>query len=600
MLIASSGLLDNQGLDVAANLTTSLDSYTSVAVVDEFATVIDQAEALGNTVISDSTLQDLRNLGNVNFPALTDSFPSADGDTPAGQFSGAVLERANVIMGNGDLTVFAQIYSMCRGYQSSANQFINSANSTDVAAATFIDMDAITTGGLSLVTGNVTVFGQDLAALGTAVNPADLANLGFPSTLLRQVFAAGGLLPGLQTNLEISGVTREQLSAVSDSTGSLAGTVERNIYTAMQNTRGDTLSQVLFLLDVTTSGITTMADLLDPVKMFPNSYLDLRLLIGTATESVYLPDGSVNSGLETEFADEDAYQLLKKILPGDQALANRAVSRSMFQIKNVLSLTLPDIAASATLVQSNEGLSDINTLSTPVPAADAAAVKTALAPGNAATGTDGAFTLYDFIGTAAGYPYEEQFTIVVETFGNIADQGGFASLVNTTNGAYVVMQDTLAGDYGNVSTGPITGVPAPFNAGDPYANADVAFQTYITVTQGLIDTVVNTYPTQATASTDAWDVMVAQYQREPENWQLAMLEINELMGNNRPAIMSLSTSLHEIGTDQSTNGPADFFKAVANAAAPAGQAVIASLREGSNIKVLEDAGIGMDTQLPAG
>ena len=92
--------------------------------------------------------------------------------------------------------------------------------------------------------------------------------------------------------------------------------------------------------------------------------------------------------------------------------------------------------------------------------------------------------------------------------------------------------------------------------------------------------------------------MVQQYNREPANWQLAMLEIDELLANNRPAIMSIITDLHTIGTDITPQGPSDFFQAVANLETQAGQAVIASLREGRNIENLQNSGIGIDTNLP--
>ena len=598
MLIASAGLLDNQGLDVAANLSVALDSYTTLPVISELLEVIQDAEDAGNLVISDSRLQSLRNLGASEFPALTDSLPAAQGNTPAGQFSGAVLARANTIMGNGDLTKFAQIYSMCRGYQATANQFIAASNGTTLAAATFVDMDAITTGGFSLVNSDPRAFGADLEALGVAINPADINLLGFPSALLRQVLNEGGLLPGLRAILEDNGVTTAEISDIADSTVALAGTVETRIYAAMQDVQGDDLAQVLQILEVVTPNISQMSDLLNPIKIFPNSFLGLLLLVGLDKTNIYLPDGIINTDLEQEFVGDEAFDLLKVIIPAESALANRCLSRSFYQIKNLTSLTLPDLARAALAVETNAGLGDINSLDTPVPAADAEAVKTGLAPGNTATGAGGSFTLYDFVGTAAGYPYIDEFGNLVPALGNIADQNGFASLLNTSNGAYPVMLDTLDGVYGDPSAGPITGMPAPFNSGDPYPNADVAFGTYITVTQSLIGTIAGTYPEQTATSDAAWTVMTDQYQRETENWQLAMLEIDELLANNKPALMGIVTSLHEIGVDDAPFGPAEFFQAIANTETSAGQAVVASLREGKNIKNLQDAGVGIDTQLP--
>ena len=599
MLIASSGLLDNQGLDISANLAPAIDEYETLPVISSFEGVLANVTAAGNLVITDNTAQSLRNLGATVFPAVTDSFPVAQGNTPVGQFTGQILSRANTIMGDGDLTRFAQIYGTCRGYQATANQFIGSTNNTGAAAATFINMDAITTGGISLVSQNIPAFARDLGNLGIVINPADVANLGFPSALVRQTLNVAGLLPALQTQLLANGVSNDVIAQAAESTVPLVGTTERLIYGALQEVQGDALQQVLQLLEVERSDLSRMSDLLNPVLIFPESFRDLLILVGRDPVTIYLPDGSVNSDLNVQFLAEDAFVLLEKILPPDQALANRALSRSLFQIKNLVSLTLPDIATAAEAVESNQGLGDINDLTEPLPTSDATAVKTALAPDDAATGTGGLFTLYDFIGTAAGYPYETELPLVVQQLGNVAEQSGFTPLLNSVNGAYFVMDQTLAGTYGDPTAGPILGVPAPFNSGEPYADADTAFQTYIPITQDILGNIANTYADQATAANDAWKLMTEQYDREPANWQLANLEIDELIANNRPAIMSLITDLHTIGTDVAPQGPAEFFQAVANQATPTGQAVIASLREGRNIETLQNAGIGIDTNLPS-
>lgn len=600
MLIASSGLLDNQGLDISANLVAAINQYeTQPPVLSSFLAVLADVEIAGNTVITDSTAQDLRNLGDAVFPALTDSLPLAEGNTPVGQFTGQVLSRANTIMGDGDLTIFAQIYGTCRGYQSSANQFIGTTNNTGAAAATFIDMDAITTGGISLISEHTPTFARDLRRLGVTIDPADIANLGFPSALVRQVLNAGGLLPVLQTQLLANGVTNDVIAEVAESAVPLAGATERLIYTALREVQGDALQQVLQLLDVDRLDLFSMSDLLDPSQIFPESFRSLLVLVGRDLVNIYRPDGSVNSDLAPAFDTEDAFVLLQKILPPDQALANRALSRSFYQIKNLTTLTLPDIATAAAAVENNQGLTDINDLTEPVPVPVQDAVKSNLAPGGAATGAGGLFTLYDFIGTAAGYPYETQLLLIVEQLAFIEEDGGFESLLASGNGAYTVMTQTLAGDYGNVTTGPITGLPEPFDQGEPYVNADAAFQTYISITQGLIGNIANTYVDQSNAINGAWQAMIQQYEREPENWELANLEIDELISNNRAAIMSVITDLHAIGTDVAFGGPAEFFSAVANQATPAGQAVTASLREGRNIDALQNAGIGIDTNLPA-
>ena len=66
---------------------------------------------------------------------------------------------------------------------------------------------------------------------------------------------------------------------------------------------GNDLAQILSVLKVTTVGITTMADLLNPVKLFPNSFQSLTVS-GTAFKRsipIYVnSSGSVNETLKTE------------------------------------------------------------------------------------------------------------------------------------------------------------------------------------------------------------------------------------------------------------------------------------------------------------
>jgi hypothetical protein len=70
-----------------------------------------------------------------------------------------------------------------------------------------------------------------------------------------------------------------------------------------------------------------------------------------------------------------------------------------------------------------------------------------------------------------------------------------------------------------------------------------------------------------------------------------------LVSNSVTTSLSLASQLHDIGLDVSEGGGAQFFEQVANTTNLTGQAVIASMREGRNIAVLNAVGIQLDTQL---
>lgn len=603
MLIAANGLIDNQALAPAGNISIAIADYNATTVASDFDQILSNAIALGNN-FSPSTLTSLRTLGSNTIPALTDSIPTAYQSElgTATTLANLIVNQANLIMGNGDLSKFAQTYGSAQGYRFNANQMINSVQNTESVDATFVDMDSITTGGLSLVSNDLLVFGSDLVRLGQVIALNDLAYLGFPSALVRQVLNVGGLLPVLDAQLRFFGITDKDLQTIVSNPAGIAGTVELALYRALQEVKGNDLTEVLFLLDVTTPNLVTMADLLNPVRILPSSYQTLVLLLPQGLQPVYI-GGVVNSNVQAVIIQEPAYQALEKIIPADQALVMRAFSRSLFQIKNVINLSLPELSRSASVIESNQGLTDITSLDTAIPSSVVTGIISTLTPNavvQTATGANNTFTLYDFIGTAAGYPHVDALGNVTFTIDNMEVAGSLDDLITGNTAAFVVMIDVLDGVYGDPIAGNISGLPAPFNSGEPYANADVAFSTsLIPETANIIGNIANTYTANASTLNTNWNSMAQQIVRETINLAAAQIDFAEQQGNSQPSTIGLATNLHSIGTDVSPNGPNTFFTAVANTTNQGGQAVIASLREGRNIQALERASIGVDTQLSA-
>jgi hypothetical protein len=69
----------------------------------------------------------------------------------------------------------------------------------------------------------------------------------------------------------------------------------------MTKITGPELSQILALLKVTTKGIVTMADLLNPVKILPNSFNTLTTPTANGLRGIYINNtGTVNSLLKTQ------------------------------------------------------------------------------------------------------------------------------------------------------------------------------------------------------------------------------------------------------------------------------------------------------------
>ena len=69
----------------------------------------------------------------------------------------------------------------------------------------------------------------------------------------------------------------------------------------MTTITGNELQQILNILRVTTAGITTLADLLNPVKIFPRSFDTLTAPTNNGIRGIYInASGAINSKLEAE------------------------------------------------------------------------------------------------------------------------------------------------------------------------------------------------------------------------------------------------------------------------------------------------------------
>jgi hypothetical protein len=290
-LIAGAGILGNVGgvaIGANADLTSNISSYTSVAVVNQFAAIANTGYISVNVVAN-------------TFPALTNAIPTAYQSTLGNAtMTGTINTQSGNILGGGDLGKFEQVFNASGGYQQQANQFIKSTlNATDPNVVTgFTSQDNTITGGFSDVTQAFAAFGADVAQLGVLIDLNNLNNLGSPAALLEQVANLGNPTPGLTTALLDAGITQDAIDNIGTTVFSPAE--EKLIYQAMTTVTGNELTQILKLLRVTTAGIVNMADLLNPYKLFLRSYITLTAPTANGLRGIYVDTaGSVNTQLAT-------------------------------------------------------------------------------------------------------------------------------------------------------------------------------------------------------------------------------------------------------------------------------------------------------------
>ena len=291
-LIAGAGILGNVGgypIDANADLSNAISSYTSVNVVARFLTIASSGYVNQNVVAN-------------SFPALTDAIPTAfQSRVGNATLTGTINTLNNNILGNGDLGKFEQVFSSAQAFVSQNNQFIKTTLNANAITNTtgFSGQDNLSTGGISSVSQAFSAFGEDLAQLGFLIDLGNLNNLGNPDAVLKQIAAVSSSTPALNTALLNVGIP---VSAVDNISSTVFTDQQQHlIYLAMTQITGSDLQQILHLLRVTTPNITTMADLLNPVKIFPRSFQTLTAPTASGLRGIYINSaGAVNSRLATE------------------------------------------------------------------------------------------------------------------------------------------------------------------------------------------------------------------------------------------------------------------------------------------------------------
>lgn len=287
-LIAGASLLQNQGLAVSPEFSEAFGAYSNTAVMTAFFSALSQDGSLAT-------------LGASSVPAFSNSVPTAYANLGS-QMNSVISAQATADFGGGDISKFIQALNLVEAYTQNTNLFINSAvNSQTYLGNTFTSTNDMITGDVTTINLATTTFGQDLVNLGGLIDLTDLGNLGSPLSLIQRIVELTGNIPVLSLLLLAEGVPEEIVLNLTDPTISVADSVQRLMYQAMTKITGDNLAQILSLLRVTTQGIETMADLLNPVKIFPNSYQSLTVVTANGPRAIYVnASGAVNTNLEQE------------------------------------------------------------------------------------------------------------------------------------------------------------------------------------------------------------------------------------------------------------------------------------------------------------
>jgi len=606
-MIAGATLSNNNGVAIATTWTAAVGSYTGTNLISSYFSAVNAAYSNITANISSNTLSNLVTFCSGTVPALADNTPAAYaalGTNALSGFTGEVTSQGNGYLGNGDTSVLAQVFPAAQGYVLTANDYINSSiNSQTYLGSTFTTMNSLITGNLSDVTLAMGTFGADLANLGQLIDLDNLGNFGSPAAVFQQLATLTNITPEINAALTQAGLDEASIDDLTNPSVNVDTNVQRLAYIGMQNITGTALEQVLAIFGVTTANIATMADLLNPVKIFPNSFPSLTVrTYNQDTTSVLRAiydnsQGTVNSKLLIYLPkfvltlgnpNDITYERLSRVIPADQALANKAMQVSLQQIKNISTLSLVQLAAAFSGMETTRDLPLISALQQAVPASVAAYYSSAYATGS---GPNGTLVITDLLGAAVGVPFTSDLTNVTTTINSMTTAGILGTLTVT----YVRMKDTVDGVY-NVGNTVI--IPAGPGAGT-YGNVDLALTALISDASNTVTGIQSVYPTQSANLNANFNDMGASLVSENTNLALASIDIANLVAQGRSPVMSFVQSLPDYGVDTEKNGPSQFLEAVADLNTQGGQAIVACLREGRNAAALSAVNVGVDTNIPS-
>jgi hypothetical protein len=381
-LIAGAGLLNNQGIVVPATLTNAVSSYNSISFVENLNDAIAAAPGFG---ISANIVTTLKTLASNACPALGSSVPGSYAGmnvllpvSEPGGFGNLVANNAAMYLGDGSVDKFCQIFQIAAGYRQSANDLICSAvNATTYLGPTFTTMNDLITGQLTAANLALKCFGADIAKSGNLLNLGKLPDFGTPASVLQQISEQAGITSGtlscIATKLAEFGLTQSDIILLATPEASERtptenefNTLQKRAYAAMVAIDGDCLTYALDILDAVIPDIANLGDLLDLKKIFPTSWPSMTVIStapstvidpntppspGSTSILIFEPNGAVNPAIQAALNDSTAITLpagcdeLAKIIPPDQAVANKAFQSSLQQVSGISTITAPQLAA---------------------------------------------------------------------------------------------------------------------------------------------------------------------------------------------------------------------------------------------------------------
>jgi len=561
-----SSLLQGTGLNVnpttAAFLGTStgVSNYTpgtvaSTTVLAKLASCIRLGyEKLQTNAISLTEYNNLISMGSASVPALGNCKPttytrSYSGETTSYGFNRLFSYQAHneFYINNGSYSDFVSTFTTAMGFAQTHNEAITAMNiAPSYLAGAYSNMNDLITSDISGVSLAMLYWGQDLIATGKCIDLASIDTFGNPDNLLRTINKYRATSQALNLALISAGLTITDLTPIFNGE---PATIEqqRLIYAAFCLVMGDDLAEITTPLNTQTSGLESLADLLDPKKLFPNSYSTLTYpeynvtVQPTNSKTYHLLYSGDSVNYKSGFTNGAR---LTNILPASLAYACDSFSIAMMQIKNIKGMNIEKFSQ---VVTNLETVTDLAVNGTAIPT-DASLVNGALPLLAKGSNTDGTYNMCDFFGSMTDLHY---------------DWNTFQTLVKN------LQTTTLSTIYDNIYT--------LLNGTGPYTN----LQTLITSANTEIDYIKTQQPAMSQSLNTLYNTFGTLLTKEQNARELALGDLTS-MTSKTTDILSFISNIGSLSAQTETKGPARVLESIANLNTIGGKSLVASMREARN------------------
>lgn len=571
---AMGALMSNQGFTINPTVipfmgtSTSVSSYTPGSVVTstvlsritECFTLAYQLKEAGS--ITQTEYNNLISIGSTTIPALANSKPTTYTNTYSGETTKYGFLRLISLQahnernaGNGTCSDFVSTFQNAWGFIELHNDTIKSLSlSSTFLDGAFSNMDDLVSGDITGVSKSTLHWGTDLIKTGKSIDLKSIDSFGNPVNLLRTINNNRAASRALNLALLAAGFTSTDISSFDEGA---PATIEqqKRLYAAFCLIVGSDLDEILVPLNCQTTDLQSLADLLDPKKLFPTSYQTLTypeyntVPKSTNSKTYHLIYNNSEVLIKTGFYFGER---LMNVLPQQLAYACGAFSNAMMQIKNIQTMNIEKFSQ---VVTNLEVVSPLNVPTTSVPVNT---TMSATALSSIANGSDknGMYSFCDFFGAMTDLHYNwselENKILALST----------PQLSTVYNNIYSVLTSS---DYTTLQT-------EIDNANQELTNI---YQTKQSKSDEL-NTLYNEFGTFLTKEQNARAAAIKD------------------ISSSSMDVISFVRSLGQLGLKTESKGPARVLESIADTTNIGGTSIIGSMREARNAEKLGLTGAVQD------